>query len=230
MVETLYHTVRLEPTKKDYIEEIHENYEGYNSTKHFAEQSVANNSRYIETQVKGADDLRRLIKALCRVDGISTELPERTFNTKLRDENLSSSTKIEISSQYLNSIDKIIRSTELTKGGVIRVCIIRELYHLSSLEGLLHEPRQSDIQSTWKGIEEDVEVLFSSLLSRLETKLITHFGSTRQKVADDPKAGKELVAHYENYFRDSVGYERLQESERGRDVLSGLEALTHGEG
>jgi hypothetical protein len=148
----------------------------------------------------------------------------------LRDENLSTATKIEISPQHLNSIDKIIRSTELTKGGVIRVCIIRELYHLSSLEELLYEPRQSDIQSSWEGIEENVEVLFSSLLSRLETKLVIHLDSTRQKVANDPKARDALSAHYRNYFQGSVGYERLQESERGEDVLRGLEKLPHGEG
>jgi hypothetical protein len=225
MSKTTYHTVRLEPTTKDYIEEVHENHEQYNSTKRFTEQAVAKNAEYIERQVKGAADLRQLIQVLCRVDGISTELPEGAFNTKLRDENLSSATKIDISHQPLNSIDKVTRSTELTKGGVIRLCIIRELYRLSSFSWLLHEPRQSDIRNSWENIEENVEILFSSLLSRLETKLVTNFDSTRQKIAADPKAEEALNAHYQNYFQDSAGYERLQEDERGKAILAGLEDL-----
>jgi hypothetical protein len=227
MSKTTYHTVRLEPTMKDYIEEVYENHERYNSIKHFGEKAVANNSAYIENQVKGAANLRRLIQALCRVDGISTELPERTFNTKLRDENLSSATKLELTPQQLNSIEKITRSTGLSKGGVIRVCLIRELYKISSQDWLLYEPRKSDIQSSWYAIEGNIEELFSSLQSKLETKFVKQLSSTRQKVQQDPKARNELIAHYENYFRESVGYERLQGTERGKAILEGLESLPH---
>jgi hypothetical protein len=227
MSRAAYHTIRLEPTMKDYINEVHENHERYNSTKHFGEKAVANNSEYIERQVKGAADLRRLIQALCRVDGISIELPERTFNTKLRDENLSSATKLELTPQQLNSIEKITRSTGLSKGGVIRVCLIRELYKISSQDGLLYEPRKSDIQSSWYAVEANIEELFSSLQTKLETKFVKQLSSTQQKVQQDPKARNELIAHYENYFRESVGYERLQGTERGKAILEGLESLPH---
>lgn len=227
MSKTTYHTVRLEPTMKDYIEEVYENHERYNSIKHFGEKAVANNSEYIENQVKGAANLRRLIQALCRVDSISTELPERTFNTKLRDENLSSATKLELTPQQLNSIEKITRSTGLSKGGVIRVCLIRELYKVSSQDWLLYEPRKSDIQSSWYAIEGNIEELFSSLQSKLETKFVKQLSSTRQKVQQDPKARDELIAYYENYFREYVGYERLQGTERGKEILKSLESLPH---
>jgi hypothetical protein len=215
---------------KDYIEEVHENHELYNSIKHFSEQAVANNAEYLERQVKGADDLRRLIRLLCRVDGISVNLPNETIDTKLRDEPLNSATKLELTPQQLNSIEKITLSTGLSKGGAIRVCLIRELYKLSSLDWVLHEPRQSDIQSSWTSIGSNVEELFSSLQSRLETKFVRQLDATRQKVREDPKARDEVIAHYEHYFEDSAGYERLQATERGQAILSGLEELPHGKG
>ena len=229
MSSATYHSVRLEPTMKDYIEEVHENLETYHSIKHFSEQAVANNAEYLERQIKGADDLRQLIRVLCRVDGISINLSEDTIPTKLRDETLSSATKLELTPQQLNSIEKITSSTGLRKGGAIRVCLIRELYKLSSRNELLHEPRQSDIQSSWTSIESNVEELFSSLQSKLETKFVKQLDDTQQKVKADPKARDEVIAHYENYFEDSAGYERLQETERGRKILSGLESLPHGD-
>lgn len=230
MRNSTYHTVRLEPTAKDYIEEVHENDGDYNSIKHFSERAVANNAEYLEGQVKGADDLRQLIRVLCRVDGISVNLPEDTIPTKLRDETLSSATKLELAPQQLSSIEKITSSTGLRKGGAIRVCLIRELYKLSSRNGLLHEPRQSDIQSSWTSIESNVEELFSSLQSRIETKFVKQLDGTQQKVREDPKARDEMIAHYENYFQKSAGYERLQEIERGKAILEGIESLPHGDG
>lgn len=225
-----YHSARLEPTTKEYIEEVYENHDDYHSLKHFAEKAVANNIPYIEAQLSGASDLRSLIKVLCRVDEINIVLPEKTLNTKIRGENLTGATKIELSPQQLRSIDKITRSTELFKGGVIRVCILRELNKVASLDGSLYEPRQSDIQSSWAGFEEDTEDLFASLITKLETKLVTQYETTQQKVERDPKAQDELIAHYQNYFRDSAGYERLLETKRGQEILSGLEDLPHGDG
>lgn len=228
MSKTTYHTVRLEPTMKDYTEEVYEKHEHYNSTKNLGEKAVANNSEHIENQVKGAADLRRLIQALCRADGVNTKIPERTFSTKLRDENLSSATKLDLTPQQLNSIEKVTRSTGLGKGGVIRVCLIRELHKISSQDWLLHEPRKSDIQSSWDTVESNIEELFSSLQSKLETKFVRQLWTTRQKVQQDPKARDELIAHYENYFQESVGYERLQGTGRGKKILEGLESLSHG--
>jgi hypothetical protein len=214
---------------KDYIEEVHEKLDAYNSIKHFSERAVANNVEHLEKQVKGADDLRRLIRVLCRVDGISISLTEDTISTKLRDEALSSATKLELTPQKLNSIEKITSSTGLRKAGAIRICLIRELYKHSSSDGLLHEPRQSDIQSSWNSIESSVEELFSSLRSKLETRLVRQLDSTQQKLDQDPKARDEVFAHYEHYFEDSAGYERLQETERSEEILSGIEELPHGE-
>jgi hypothetical protein len=229
MSSATYHSVRLEPTMKEYIEEVHEKLETYHSIKHFSERAVANNAEYLERQVKGADDLRQLIRVLCRADGISISLSEDTIGTKLRDEALNSATKLELTPQQLNSIEKITTSTGLTKGGAIRVCLIRELYKLSSSDELLHEPRQRDIQSSWTSIESNVEELFSSIQSKLETKFVKQLDNTRRKVQEDPKARDEVIAHYEHYFEDSAGYKRLQRTERGREILSGLESLPHGE-
>jgi hypothetical protein len=230
MSNPLYHSARLEPTKKEYIEEVYENHDDYHSLKHFAEKAVANNISYIKAQLNGASNLRNLIKMLCRVDEVNITLPEKTLNTKIRGENLTGATKIDIAPQHLKSIDKITRSTKLSKGGVIRVCILRELNKVASREGLLHEPRQSDIQSSWEGFKEDTEDLFASLITKLETRLVTQFETTQQKVKRDPKAQDELIAHYQNYFRESAGYERLLETERGQEILSGLEDLPHGDG
>lgn len=220
-----YHTTRLEPTAKDYIKEVYENHAQYSSVKNFAEKAVANNVEFLERQVEGADDLRRLLQRLGRVDGISVELPERTFNTKIVGENLSTSTKIEIAPQHLNSIDEITRSTEMSKGDAIRVCLIRELYKLSSHDYLLHEPRESDIENSWSSIENNVEILFSSLVSRLETKLVNQREQTFQKIAQDPKSRDDLAAHYQNYFKESPGYHRLQDVSQGEEILSALESL-----
>lgn len=230
MSSATYHSVRLEPTMKGYIEEVHENHETYNSMKHFSERAVANNAEYLESQVKGADDLRKFIRVLCRVDGISVNLSEDTIHTKLRDESLNNATKLELSPPQLNSIEKITSSTGLRKAGAIRVCLIRELFELSSQDGLLHEPRQSDIQSSWTSIESNVEELFSSLQSKLETKFVKQVDGTQQKVQRDPKARDEVIAHYENYFQESAGYERLQGTERGKAILDGIELLPHGDG
>jgi len=215
---------------KDYIEEVRENHGGYNSIKHLSERAVANNAEHLERQVKGADNLRQLVRVLCRVDGISVSLSEDTIPTKLRDEALSSATKLELTPQQLNSIEKITTSTGLSKGGTIRICLIRELYKLSSSDELLHKPRRSDIQSSWTSIESNVEELFSSLQSKLETKFVKQLDDTHRKVQEDPKARDEVIAHYEHYFEDSAGYERLQETERGQAILSGIEELPHGEG
>jgi hypothetical protein len=230
MGKTTYHTIRLEPTAKDYTEEVHENHEDYNSIKHFSERAVANNADYLERQVKGADDIRQLIRVFCRVDGISINLSEDTIPTKLRNETLSTATKLDLTPHQLNSIEKITSSTGLKKGGAIRVCLIRELYQLSSRDELLHEPRQSDIQSSWTSIESNVEELFSSLQSKLETKFLNQLDDTQQKMKTDPKARDEVIAHYKNYFWESAGYQRLQETERGRAILEGIESLPHGEG
>jgi hypothetical protein len=92
---------------------------------------------------------------------------------------------------------------------------------------LLYEPRKSDIQSSWYAIQGNIEELFSSLQSKLETKFVKQLSSTRQKVQQDPKAHKALIAQYENYFRESVGYERLQGTERGKEILKSLESLPH---
>jgi hypothetical protein len=215
---------------KDYIEEVRENHGAYNSIKHFSEQAVATNIEYLRDQVKGADDLRKLLRVLCRVDGINISLSDETIDTKLRAETLSSATKLDLTPQALNSIEKVTTSTGLSKGGVIRICLIRELYKLSSLDRLLHEPRKSDIQSSWTSIESNVEELFSSLQSKLETKFVDQLDYTQQKVQQDPKARDEVIAHFENYFIDSAGYERLRRTERGQEILSGLETLPHGEG
>lgn len=230
MSSATYHSVRLEPTMKDYIKEVHENHEVYSSIKHFSEQAVKNNVEYLETKVEGADDLRRFIRVLCRVDGITVNLSEDTIPTKLRDEALISATKLELTPPQLNSIEKITSSTGLRKGGAIRVCLIRELFKLSSQDGLLHEPRQSDIQSSWSSIDSNVEDLFSSLQSRLETKFVKQLDGTQQKVQEDPKARDEMIAHYENYFQKSAGCQRLQETERGNAILEGIELLPHGDG
>ena len=230
MSSAAYHSVRLEPTMKDYIEEVHEKLETYHSIKHFSERAVANNVEHLEKQVKGADDLRRFIRVLCRVDGISISLTEDTISTKLRDEALSSGTKLELTPQQLNSIEKITSSTGLRKAGAIRVCLIKELYKHSSSDGLLHEPRQSDIRSSWDSIESSVEELFSSLQSKLETKLVKQLDSAQQKLDQDPKARDEVLAHYEHYFKHSAGYERLQGTERSQKILSGIEDLPHGDG
>jgi hypothetical protein len=225
-----YHTFRTEPTAIAYIEEVYKNHERYNSIKHFSEQAVANNSKNLEHQFKGAADLRRLIQALCRVDGIRMEPPEKSFNTKLKDENLTSATKIELTPQQLKSIQQITTATELSKGGAIRVCLVRELYKISSEDWVLHEPRKSDIESSWYSIENSVEDMFSSLYSKLETKVVKQLDSTQEKLKEDPKAREEVIAHYKNYFQGSSGYERLQKTDRGKAILEGIESLPHGDG
>jgi hypothetical protein len=230
MTNTVYNTVRLERAQKDYVNEVSENLDAYNSIKHFAERAVVNNIESIEQEVKGAADLKRLIQALSRVDSIDVEFPERTFNTKIADQNFTTSTKIEIAPPILTSIDEVANSTALSNGGVIRACIIRELYLVSSSDEVLHEPRRSDIEQSWNSIKNNIEMLYSTLLAQLETKFVAQWESTQSALEQDQKARDALVAHYQNYFKDSVGYERLQDSEFGEEMLSNLEALPHGTG
>jgi hypothetical protein len=230
MTNTVYQTARLERTQKDYVNEVSENLDAYNSIKHFAERAVANNVEPIEQEVKGAADLKRLIQALSRVDSIDVEFPERTFNTKIADQNFTTSTKIEIAPPMLTSIDEVANSTALSNGGVIRACIIRELYLVSSSDEVLHEPRRSDIEQSWNSIKNNIEMLYSTLLAQLETKFVAQWESTQSALEADQKARDALVAHYQNYFKDSVGYERLQDSEFGEEMISNLEALPHGTG
>lgn len=230
MTNTVYKTVRLERAQKDYVNEVSENLDAYNSIKHFAERAVVNNIESIEQEVKGAADLKRLIQALSRVDSIDVEFPERTLNTKIADRNFTTSTKIEIAPPMLTSIDEVANSTALSNGGVIRACIIRELYLVSSSDEVLHEPRRSDIEQSWNSIKNNIEMLYSTLLAQLETKFVAQWESTQSALEADQKARDALVAHYQNYFKDSVGYERLQENEFGEEMLSNLEALPHGTG
>jgi hypothetical protein len=230
MTNTVYNTVRLERAQKDYVNEVSENLDAYNSIKHFAERAVVNNIESIEQEVKGAADLKRLIQALSRVDSIDVEFPERTFNTKIADQNFTTSTKIEIAPPILTSIDEVANSTALSNGGVIRACIIRELYLVSSSDEVLHEPRRSDIEQSWNSIKNNIEMLYSTLLAQLETKFVAQWESTQSALDADQKARDALVAHYQNYFKDSVGYERLRESEFGEEMVSNLEALPHGTG
>ena len=230
MSESTFHTVRLERITKDYVNEACEHLDAYNSIKHFAERAVVDNVESIEQDVKGAADLKRLIQALSRADSIDVEFPERTFNTKIADQNFTTSTNIEIAPPMLTSIDEVANSTAMSNGGVIRACIIRELYLISSSDDLLHEPRRSDIEQSWNSIKNNIEMLYSTLLAQLETKFVTQWESTQSALEQDEKARDELVAHYQNYFKESVGYERLRESEVGEEIISNLEMLPHGRG
>jgi len=224
------HSVRLERITKDYINEACENLDAYNSIKHFSERAVANHAGYLEQEVRGAADLKRLIQALCRVDEIDIGFSKESFNTKIADQRFTTTTRVELDPAELKPVDEISRSTEMSKGDAIRACIIRELYEISSSDELLHEPRQSDIEQSWSSISSNIDELYSTILAKLETRLVAQWESTQSALEADQKARDALVSHYQNYFKDSVGYERLQESEFGEEMLSNLEALPHGTG
>ncbi|WP_152024116.1 hypothetical protein [Natronomonas moolapensis] len=230
MGETIYQTVRLERVMKTYINEACENLDSYHSIKHFCEQAVLNNISAIEQEVKGAADLKRLVQALSRVDSIELEFPKKTFNTKIANQKLATSTKVELPPQVLASVDETANSTAMSNSSVVRACIIGQLYEISSSSELLYEPRRSDIKQSWYSIKNNIDMLYSMLVAQLKTKFIAQWQSTQRALEHDKNARQDLIAHYQNYFKDSVGYERLQESKSGEEILSNLEALPHGTG
>ncbi len=166
---------------KTYINEACENLNSYHSIKHFCEQAVLNNISAIEQEVKGAADLKGLVQALSRVDSIEVEFPERTFNTKIADQNLATSTKVELPPPVLASVDETANSTAMSNSSVVRACIIKQLYEISSLSELLHEPRQSDIERSWYSIKNNIDMLYSMLIAQLETKFQSMRASIQQK-------------------------------------------------
>lgn len=228
MSKNIYQTVRLERVMKTYINESCENLDSYHSIKHFCEQAVLDNISAIEQEVKGAADLKGLVQALSRVDSIEVEFPERTFNTKIADQNLATSTKVELPPPVLASVDETANSTAMSNSSVVRACIIKQLYEISSSSELLHEPRRSDIKRSWYSIKNNIDMLYSMLVAQLETKFIAQWQSTQRALEQDKKARQELIAHYQNYFKGSDGYARLQQGDLGAEILSRLEILPHG--
>jgi len=228
MNESISQTVRLERVMKTYINEACETLDSYHSIKYFSEQAVLNNISGIKREVEGAADLKRLIQALSRVDSIEIEFPERTFNTRIADQDLTTSTRIEVPPPVLASVDETANSTAMSNGGVVRACILKELHKISSSDELLHQPRQDDIKQSWDSVKYNIDLLYSVLVAQLETKFITQWRPTRAALRSDKKAKKELVAHYQNYFKGSDGYERLKKSNSGEEILSHIEMLSHG--
>lgn len=212
--------IRMTETMKLMEEDIVDN-DIFRNKKEFREESVSSNIIDISEMVSGQKHIREFATKINRdVDWIDVELDDVELNTRLSiPENLSEAGKLDIDEAKHDILNSCSRNTKMSKSGLIRVCMIRQLYHL---EGYLSHTDRLQVSSRWLVIKRKLDKANNLLVHKLYYGINPEVVKTRSRRDRERTNIFYLKEHY-NEFKDTEGFEYMQEIQNGQQIISVIE-------
>jgi hypothetical protein len=212
--------IRMTESMKLMEEDIVDNNISRNK-KEFREQSVENNIKDISEMVSGQKNIREFATKINRdVDWIAVQLDDVELNTRLSiPENLSEAGKLDIDEGKHDMLNSCSRSTKMSKSGLIRVCMIKELHRVKEN---LCQTDALQIQNRWLAIKRKLDKANDLLIDKLHYAISPGLVTVRSGRDRERTNVFYLKEHY-NEFKDTKGFEYMEETENGRHIINVIE-------
>lgn len=201
-------------------EEIVEN-GAYYSKSQFVRNSIDGNIDYIQSNLKGQKSIRDFIKDLnSDVEWLNINLPEQSISTSFEpDKELSIVKTISLDSSTVDKLDKCSRCSEFKRSGIIRMCLMKEVYDERDELSPTNKKRVEDRWTSMKlKLTKSNNLLIDQLFYIFSTDYILN------KATDEREAGNMFyIAENYNKFKTTEGYEYAKSTARGEEFINGIE-------
>ena len=214
----------------------------------FLTTAVSSNSQEILMMVEGQKAIRDFAKDLSDdVTWINIK-PESKYrlNTKIEpDQSVADSPQsISMYEETKDTIDQIVRCTDLGQSDVVRICIIKQLYTLTKDIGLennnsdeaeasvknqyMTKTKRKVIAERWLDIENKLQRVVDELIFDIHCEVLSEKFSELIKLESYSSDVRAITDHYKYDFKQSSGYGVMRNNQLGKEVIDELDSVVEG--
>lgn len=196
----------------------------YRSKKHFAEKSIDNQVSDMMEMLSGYKDLSYFIKDLNEdIRWINIQRTEVSFNSKLiKDKSLSSQLLVNLSEDTHSIVRRASNITSLPKSDIMRVCMLKELYHMG--DEYLNPVKYRRVSDRWLMVSAKLNNSTRILVDQLRYNLDIEPVKKKLEMESEIHNLTNIAYHYRD-FKDSSGYETMSKLDSGKAALEILEQI-----
>jgi hypothetical protein len=215
----------------------------FSSKRTFLSYAVSCNIGYLQSQIEGQKSIRQFASYVNQdIDWVEIDIGDFRINTKLiQTGNLRESpTKLDLNEKTEKLLRQVSSYSNLSRSQVVRLCVIRALYDVygdfySDVQAGKELRDYENVSDLNSGNIRLVEQRWMDLRKKIQNELPAVTFKLYQELCDDSiieyarrksemTVTLQLMNHYEE-FQGSTGYNKLQETEHGREIIDQLETV-----
>lgn len=202
------------------IEEII-NRSHFNTKQGFKQYSVENNIENINSLISGQKNIRDFISRLNQdVEWINVSIPNSNIEDKLEiDQSLGGSRKLKVDNDKYDVLRSCSRCSAISESGLIRICMIKEVYRMRKL---LEESSELKVEQRWLTIKRKLNTANDLLIQKLYFSVDSDLVKERSK-RDIEKTNVFYLNDHYSRFKDSIGHKYMKKTKEGKKIIQVIE-------
>jgi hypothetical protein len=193
----------------------------FNTKQGFKRHSVENNIQSINSLISGQKNIRDFISRLNQdVEWVNVTMPKSDIEDRLEiNQELGGSRELKLDEDKYDLLRSCSRCSAISKSGLIRICMIKEIYRMREL---LEESSELKVEQRWLTIKRKLNTANDLLIQKLYFSIDSDLVKKRAK-RDIEKTNVFYLKDHYSRFNGSVGYKYMQNTEKGEKITRVVE-------
>lgn len=195
--------------------------EQYDSLSDFTRQAINSQARPLRSIASGGNTAKRLVNLFSEVRHIDVELPDRSAEARIKNEDLRDNTSISLEPQVYSWLKDIQKETNLGRGEATRYCKVIQLAEVAKGTDVLPDWAEVSLILTSRKLRNSLVRPKLSLFHIFVEHFTVHLEDTEYFIERDPRPFRDFSEAYRDDFYETQSYDQL--TELGERAINNVE-------